>query len=243
MCVKVLEAVSIEQRPEVHARLRFTLSPVDVGRLESSAEFIAELGDVLVRDALWPDDIPAPRKMSEDVVLLAQRWSTDEITDVCLAEAVQHGDLNPGNVMIDSDGVPVLIDFQRLGRWPLGYDLARLSGLLRIRVTDAASKEDWLPFKLRSWVKDSEGIGLEANGRVSICSEAHFCEAEFLRYISGLPVKQQTRVRYGFYLGALWDLLKICSYQDISVFKRAWALSMAWRLSRNLRLSRTEMLS
>jgi hypothetical protein len=234
MCINVLEAVPIGLRPRRHARERFRLNAVDVGRVEASAEFVSGLGVALARERLWPSALPGPREVCEEVVEVARTWSSAPMTDIVLAEAVQHGDLNPGNVMIDVDGVPVLIDFQRLGRWPIGYDMARLSGLLRVRVTDSKLKDDHLPFRLRYW---HEGWvrALDGDYSASLCSEADYCEQQFYSYCAKLPEPDRDGVRYGFYLGALWDMLKIASYQDLSSFKRTWAFSMAWSLARKLR--------
>jgi hypothetical protein len=238
LCIRVLNAVPVEGRPNEVARTRFELSPIDIGRLETSAEFLAELGDALVVGRLWPSGFPAPASIAREVTELARGWAEDELTDVRLAEAVQHGDLNPGNVMLEADGEPVLIDCQRLQRWPLGYDVARLSGLLRIRLTDVRDRSDWLPFKFASWCQEFGTDINDGSELGSTCPEAAFCESEFLRYLAGLKPEAAASVRYGYRLGSLWDMIKITSYQDISPMKRALALIRCWVLARRLRKDR-----
>ncbi len=238
MCLRVLKAVPVAKRPTEAARKRFQLTPVDIGRLKTSAGFLAQLGDALFRAALWPKELPRAGEIAAEMTALAQKWSEDEITDVQLAESVQHGDLNPGNIIIDPDGVPALIDFQRLGRWPLGYDVARLAGLLRIRLTDTRDKSDWRPFRFPVWCQECLAWSQGAAISDPICLEATFCEREFLSYSAELPTGERRAVEYGFYLGSLWDLIKITSYQDISTFKRAWALVLGWSLVQKLRRHR-----
>ncbi|HEV3317601.1 MAG TPA: phosphotransferase [Candidatus Angelobacter sp.] len=241
MCIRVLVGSSVTSRPVEPARNRFRLSPVDVGRLETSAAFLEQLGGALAREKLWPAELPNIAQVTGDMIALARGWAEDEITDVQLWEAVQHGDFNPGNVMIDADQFPVLIDLQRLGRWPLGYDMARLAGLLRIRLTDAHDKNDWLPFRFPAWCE--ECVAISRGDKIShpICPEAALFESEFLKYAEGLSSDEGPLVRYGYYLGSLWDLIKITSYQDISPFKRAWALVLGWSIMQRLRRDRASL--
>jgi aminoglycoside phosphotransferase (APT) family kinase protein len=235
MCVRVLKAVPVRDRRVEVARSRFTLSPVDIGRLETSAMFLSEIGVALAARQLWPVNLPSALTIASEVIKLARQWSGDELTAVQLAETVQHGDLNPGNVIIDGEGVPVLVDFQRLGPWPIGYDLTRLAGLLQIRLTDARDRSDWLPFNLGLWSRD---VRVQTKGEYTsdpVCPESSFCDEQFFEYATGLDEKERASVVYGYRLGALWDMIKVCSYQDISVFKRTWALIKCWRLIQVLR--------
>ena len=175
-----------------------------------------------------------------EVTTVVGNWAKDDITDIQLPEAVQHGDLNPGNIMLDSDQ-PVLIDFQRLGRWPLGYDLARLAGLLRIRLTDARDRSDWLPFRFSSWCEESAAHISGAPIGVPSCREATYFDDQFLNYATSLPKSESALVQYGYNLGSLWDCIKITSYQDVSTMKRAWALVRAWTLVQVLRKERSKL--
>lgn len=238
MCMRVLRATPVRDRPIAVARKRFVLTPVDVGRLETSTAFLAEVGGALAAKELWPARLPSAEEIASEVSELARTWSENELTAAHLPEAVQHGDLNPGNVVIDAEGIPVLIDFQRLGRWPIGYDMARLAGLLRIRLTDARDRSDWLPFRFPLWCRETVE---KLKGEVvldPVCSEAEYCDREFLDYANELSEGERAVVEYGYRLGSLWDLIKIISYQDISTFKRTWALVLCWGLVQRLRRDR-----
>jgi hypothetical protein len=241
VCMRVLRAVPVANRPTESARTSFELSPVDIGRLETSTDFLAELGQALASTDLWPTSLPSARIMATEINDLASSWSRAEITDVQLPQAVQHGDLNPGNVMLDEDGDPVLIDFQRLRRWPLGYDMARLAGLIRIRLTDVRDRADWLPFRLAAWCDASvpkvNGMAVDDH----ICPEATSLDKEFFEYAVTLPDADRLVVEYGYHLGSVWDLIKIISYQDISPMKRCWALVRCWALTQGLRRDRVNL--
>jgi hypothetical protein len=241
LCIRVLKAVPVVDRPSTLARNHFVLSPVDIGRLETSAQFLAELGSALAVAKLWPTMFPAPRLLSGEVTEMVRNWSSDELTDVMLPEAVQHGDFNPGNVMLDAEGEPVLIDNQRLRRWPLGYDMARLAGLLRIRLTDVRDRSDWLPFHFASWCEKSLEEVKESSVVDPICPEAAFCENEFFSYVAELPPQAAAIVAYSYRLGSLWDLIKIISYQDVSPMKRAYALARCWLLAKRVRDDRAKL--
>jgi hypothetical protein len=238
MCTRVLNEVPVNRRPVMKASERFSLTPVDVGRIETSSSFLAQIGEALRKADLWPSTLPPAQDIAAEIASLGRNWSEDDLTQANLHEAVQHGDMNPGNVMIDEDGVPVLIDFQRLGWWPLGYDLARLAGLLRIRLTDVSDQTDWLPLLFPRWCEESMDSATKLIRPASICPESNLCEEGFLAYTRELSPGERAEVEYGYYLGSLWDLLKIMSYQDISVFKREWAFVLAWRLIERLRRDR-----
>jgi hypothetical protein len=55
------------------------------------------------------------------------------------------------------------------------------------------------------------------------------------RLVCALSTVDRAIVEYSFYLGSLWDLIKITNYQDISVFRRAWALVLGWSIGERLR--------
>jgi len=234
LCVRVLSDVAVADRPIIIAHERFLLTQVDVGRIETSAKFLSEVGEILEGNGLWPKDVPDGKSIGEELTEIGQSWGHGNLTDVGLREAVQHGDLNPGNVMIDESASPVLIDFQRVGMWPLGYDLGRLSRLLRMRLVGALNGSDWFPFDFLKWCDEYKGTTEDPAGGESVCPEASRCESAFFTYVHTLNLRDQEIVKYGYYLGALWDLLKITSYQDLSPFKRAWAQVQSWRIAQRL---------
>jgi hypothetical protein len=206
----------------------FTITPLDISRLETSARFLGELGRTLQKQAWLPLDLD-PEKVASDVVQMAKEWSG--FIKVKVKTILQHGDLNPGNVFLQTDGFPVLIDLSRLGPWPVGYDLSRLALSLRLRLTDADGRRDWLPQNLKTWLLEPAAEIDKIRDPVgSVCSEAVYCEQQFRLFLEGLPGEFRETLARGFHLGSLWDLIKFVSYQDISPFKKMWALLECWRL-------------
>ena len=230
LCLKVCDSADLEGGMRVRIGERFPLTDIDLGRLEASIGFLTELGKSLNEKDYWPIDI-SPEKVCSGVQELARGWRTATWTNVEIPAVVQHGDLNPGNVMITETG-PVLIDLQRLGPWPVGYDVSRLALILRLRLMDADGHRDWLPDALRQWQQEPVAeLNVDASPDEALCSAAMYCDqqfAKFLRGTKGLTAK----LVWGYRIGTLWDLLKTASYTDLSPFKRLWAVMEAFRLYR-----------
>lgn len=146
---------------------------------------------------------------------------------------LQHGDLNPRNVMVSPAGRPVLIDLPRLEHWPIAYDIARLSLQLRTRLTDEAGHLDFFPDHLDKWIGEPVGdITHPTDVTDSICPPAVHCENTLCSWLRSKAPQTQEMVIRSFELGTMWDLVKITSYGDLSVFKRLWALHECDRLVR-----------
>src|SRR5205085_1056614 len=159
------------------------LSPIDVGRLETSALFMAEYGGTLKEHGYWPTNIVEPSEVVGEVVNLAKNWKIQLGQGRELRTVVQHGDLNPNNIIMRRRSNPVLIDLSRLKHWPVGYDLARLSLMLRLRLVDVDRHEDWLPDKLDRW--QSEPIAYldqPQDPKKSLCPESAFCDQQFYHF-------------------------------------------------------------
>lgn len=215
------------------ARDLFKLSLTDVGRLETSIKFLVDLSNTLQSQGLWPIQKTAPSTMGDEIKELANNWSDSQLTNIDLKTLVQHGDLNPGNVLVrrSQNVEAVLIDLSRLGPWHVGYDLSRLALILRLRLLDAIGQKDWMPERLEKWISESlVCIDKEIIPDSKSCPEGVYCDQQFRLYLSDLAPKQKDNIAYGYKLGTLWDLIKVISYHDISPYKRIWALVECWRL-------------
>ncbi len=235
LCVEVCASVQPRDCATHSADEVFKLTQIDLGRLETSATFMAALGATLRNQGFWPADCADPETMATDIINLADGWSKQLKRWGEVRTVVQHGDLNPGNVLIRKRGNPVLIDLSRLGHWPIGYDMSRLSLMLRLRLMDAAGYRDWIPDKLETWL--SEPIA-NLDGPFSLnealCPESVYCDEQFYNYAQSIPSKYRKNTEGAYKLGSLWDMLKVVSYQDVSPYKRLWTLLECWRLGHAL---------
>lgn len=207
----------------------FKLTSIDVGRIEASVTFLSGLGAAIVRHGLWDFEGFEVDMIGGDIISLARAWARWSVLGVSLWGVIQHGDLNPGNVIVAKDGSPILIDLARLGIWPVGYDLSRLSLMLRLRLVDWKGSDDWFHFGLPKWIAEPTGL-FEPVSSDAICMASVYCDQRFGEFTSGLDESLRLVVEYGYRLGTLWDLLKVISYQDASPYKRMWAMIEAWRL-------------
>jgi hypothetical protein len=236
LCVEVCRKAEPHDSTSL-ARDLFKLTPTDIGRLESSLDFIVELGSTLHASGFWPSLDATPRTMANQIVDLAKSWTENTLTDIALCTVVQHGDVNPGNVLISRapKGDAVLIDLARLGHWHIGYDLSRLALMLRLRLIDTEGQRDWLPQQLVNWVGESiAAVDQAPDIDGQLCPEAAYCDYQFQAHLQTLPLDLQRKLAYGYRLGTLWDLIKVISYQDLSPYKRIWALIEAWKLMKVL---------
>lgn len=237
LCIGVCRSIPLPNCAVTEAKDAFKLSPIDLGRLETSAQFLRELGSVLKNEGLWPDAQHDPDRVIDEAIDMSKSWSARLSKIGELPTVVQHGDLNPGNVILPGTGSFVLIDLSRLGHWPIGYDLARLSLMLRIRLVDGQSCRDWLPDRIGNWLSESvAGLGADIAQSEALCPESVYCDQQFYSFLESTKGKYKDRLAFGYKVGSIWDLLKIISYQDLSPFKRMWALLECWRLSREIHM-------
>jgi hypothetical protein len=234
LCLDVCKgALKSNQAPEPAVN-KFSFSPIDISRLESSSSFLVGLGDTLRERGLWPVDVK-PSTVFEGLLALANKWSDFFGDWTTVWFAVQHGDMNPGNVMVLPDGTPRLIDLSRLGPWPVGYDLARLSLMLRLRLMGARGQQDWLPDYLSAWYGEPvASVENTSHAGTPLCPEAAYCDQQFGEFLASVPAAHAGHLAVSYKLGTLWDLLKVISYQDISPFKKVWAALECWRLKSEL---------
>lgn len=227
VCVDVCESTKLEQADRIAAARAFPLTAVDLGRLSRSAGFQRTLGLSLIDRGIVPT-LPIDRWCS-DLIELATHWSDAALTQSELPLVVQHGDLNPGNVIMRKHAAPVFIDFARLKPWPIGYDLSRLGLMLRLHLLGAESEAtEWFPDELPTWL--NAGVDTLSSGTTRLCPAAAACDDAFETFLVRQEHEARTLLLRGRHLATLWDLLKVISYQDISPFKRFWALCNAGTL-------------
>jgi hypothetical protein len=119
----------------------------------------------------------------------------------------------------------------------VGYDLARLATMLRIRLTDSAKHLDWAENGIGRWAKQAFPNVNEASGESDgQCPSADYCDQQFREFVASCPPEQQAQLICGYQLGMLWDLVKVLSYSDLAPFKRLWALIACCRLVLHLGL-------
>jgi hypothetical protein len=212
-----------------------SLTPIDCGRALQSLAFLEKAGATAKQLGHWPSDVPTPAETAEAVRPVINTWNTWTASLGRLKCIGQHGDLNPGNVIITVAGKAILIDFARLGRWPVGYDIARLATMLRIRLTDSTGHRDWMENRLISWAAEPfccrESVKLET----SLCPGSAYCDQNFMDSIQTREPAEKRQLLRGYQVATLWDLIKVLSYADLSVFKRLWVLVECWRLQRDIK--------
>jgi hypothetical protein len=237
LCIDVYRSVEPHDCATSLAHDLFKLTPTDIGRLETSVKFIVDLSATLQSRGFWPTTETAPDVMAREVTDLAKTWSENQLTNVELRTVIQHGDLNPGNVLIrrSQNVEAVLIDLSRLGPWHVGYDLSRLALMLRLRLISGIGQQDWMHDELEQWLLESVAcVEQEVSVDSQLCSEAAYCDRQFRRYLDDLLPGYRDNIAYGYKLGTIWDLIKVISYQDISPYKRIWALIECWKLKNRL---------
>jgi CheY-like chemotaxis protein len=154
----------------------------------------------------------------------------------------QHGDFNPRNVLLAS-GRFQLIDFARFGYWPAAYDLIRMEQQLLLRGVDRMDELDAFPDRLPQWLALSAAVEAEAAsitlpaGREEAVADKQLATLfQHLRRLTTLRRKLLARLVPDvkgpdmsrlLALQRAFDAIKICSYQDASVFKRLWFLHIA----------------
>jgi aminoglycoside phosphotransferase (APT) family kinase protein len=219
LCV---ETAGVYSRGRSAGRPPFSLTPVDRGRFTTSVEFLVTLAKSLARHGALRQTQSKIERVAERALRLVDQWDNNRVVAKKTFLVLQHGDLNPGNVLITSSEDIVLIDLARFEDWPPGYDLSRLALLLRLRLIDRTGHEDWLPYRLSNW--QAEHVARFRLPSHTLCEEARVCDIAFREFVAGARAADRGRLEHGYQLGSLWDLVKVVSYQDASQFKRLWAL-------------------
>lgn len=227
VCIDVCDSAALDQSGGTIASRAFPLTAIDLGRLSGSIAFQRDLGAALARRNFVPD-LPIER-WCNDILQVAAKWTEWPVAQVELPVVVQHGDLNPANVIVRKRASPVLIDFARLKAWPVGYDLSRLSLMLRLRLLGCeSSAAEWFPAEIATWLQ--VGVAMADAHTQRLCPPAASCDRAFDEFLSRHDIELTKKLRLGYRLATLWDLLKVISYQDVSPYKRFWALCKAGEL-------------
>ncbi|MCK6682739.1 MAG: aminoglycoside phosphotransferase family protein [Thermoanaerobaculia bacterium] len=223
---------ALENSPRVLAAAggMLTLSAVDIARIRASARELARVGKAAQRRGFWPEDLVAPEECGLHVSGLAAEWPVLPSMNVKVFTCLQHGDANPRNVFVGRDGTIAFIDPARLREWPLGYDVARCSTQLRLRLLGADSGEDCFADSLRDWCRWPQPAA-GAAAPAGLCPESEYCDEQFEAFCLAHEPESRQRLLFGYWAAACWDLLKVMSYGDASVFKRLWAMVWAHRIA------------
>jgi hypothetical protein len=216
---------------------KFHLTHLDQSRFRASLEQLRLVGATLKLRKMWPQYFPDVEGIGDLMRRIVDDWNRHEHLRRRVPFMVQHGDCNPGNILIDGDDF-MLIDVARLARWPVGYDLSRLAIQLRSFLPDHEGGSDFFADGLPEWLSQTvAAVGqarrLEAAG--GVCPLADACDEAFEIAANEYGMRSDD-VRYAYSVGTLWDLIKIVSYGNLSVFKRTWALLECWRLVKRLRM-------
>jgi hypothetical protein len=229
--LRAYRAITEIEAAVIRPHERFVLTPIDRGRAVESLAFLREVGDWVSEAGQWSDAC-SPSEMAHALQELIEDWEEILKKQKALPAVAQHGDLNPGNVLVTSANRVMLIDFSRIGRWPIGYDISRLATMLRLRLTDCANSRDWAQNRLKDWIKDEFCLVDPTKPVVETgCPASAYCDKQFREFISGCNPTVHSDLVRGYKMGAVWDLIKVLSYSDLSPFKRVWAFSACWRLS------------
>ncbi len=125
--IRCYDRPSGEPFARIRPEKRFPLTPVDRGRASNSLKFLNDVGGAIQGLGQWPSTIESISEITDGVSSMLSQWDSILTSEEDLLGVGQHGDLNPGNVLVPTPGKIVLIDFARRGRWPVGYDIARLA--------------------------------------------------------------------------------------------------------------------
>lgn len=216
-----------------HKRNRLGLSAIDLHRAKKSCEQLGEMAALIARQNGWPQGAPSPAEVFERVHYVTSNWERLLLEQPAFLWVIQHGDLNPENVILGDAQQITFIDLARLDRWPVGYDLARLSLQMRIRLTHTIAGEDWINNRLSTWYAESMmTLDGATDHFLSCCPAASYCERELARWIEKQP--EADVIRNGVLICSLLDLTRIVSYSDLSPFKRLWAALTFWQISERL---------
>ena len=211
----------------------------ELGRIIEAIRMLHELGVACTeRGALRTGDMPS-RAICEELVAVVNVWP-DRLAQPDMAELPgypQHGDLHARNILISANGRPVLIDWARYGPWPMAYDVQRLELQLLVRVFRTGRMADqFIDGVAPLWPLLSELLDddLARPLTVSDPNDAPVIQQlERLRQAratvlddaaSGLDRMRRLRA---FHVGRCHDALRAAAYQDVSPFKRLFALYAA----------------
>ena len=218
----------------------------DIARFETTAQALQKLVVLCRGRGLISDKVLVPQKI-EVLMDLVRHWNSRVVNAFNPAPHIkQHGDYNVRNIFIKGEKLQ-LIDFARYGRWPIGYDVTRLELQLLLRGIDTFSKDHEFPDRLRLWETLWEAVRpASPDNRALVAvdpahapllkiidSLARIRQQAFTRLVPDYTPEQQHRL---ISLMRAFDALKICSYQDTSVFKHVWFLQISMHAAKDASL-------
>lgn len=213
-----------EAKGKATAHETFPLTSVDIGRAQDSLSKLNEFGELLQQIKQWPAGEDDVGLHINQIRRMIENWNS-ATQNIELLTVGQHGDLNPGNVIFSSPNDFCLIDFSRLGRWPVGYDIARLATQLRVRLIDGVSGRDWIVNNIESWLEFSFGCPSKVDTTYDGPDVySRLCDHSMNEVIQRNSLEDLSKILLGYQLGTLWDLTKVLSYTDLSPYKRLYAL-------------------
>jgi len=204
------------------------LLEVDCQRAEKSCSELSEMADVLLENNDWLDQWPRPIELFSRIREFVQSWNERLKNESSLQWVLQHGDLNPNNIILNDAGSITFIDLARLDHWPVGYDLMRLCIQLRIRNTGNKKRADWVKNDIAVWCTEPLFSPDQSRDFASLCPPAAYCESKLFEWINKQPNAEC--LIHGVRLCATKDLIRIISYTDLPPFKRLWASLELWNI-------------
>ncbi|MGH9765141.1 MAG: aminoglycoside phosphotransferase family protein, partial [Blastocatellia bacterium] len=194
---------------------RFEFTEIDIDRARQACAFLRDIGHALSTRAQWPRTAAKVEQVFSVIEHLLSTWQSNLSRAAPFEWVLQHGDLNPHNIMIGAAGQITFIDLARIGHWPVGYDLSRLAIQLRMRLVDRAGTADWFGDHLTDWYEEPIwAIGNEANPH-PLCWPAALCEQALTEFVNTREEEGRAVLYTGSRVGALFDLLRILSYNDL----------------------------
>jgi hypothetical protein len=210
---------------------KFQLTDLDKERAKQSLRTLGNFASVLTAQGQWPHGIPDAGGTITAISAAIENWDNLMKAEGELFHVAQHGDLNPGNAIVDAPGRGAFIDLARLGLWPAGYDLCRLATMFRLRLTCSKLGRDWIVNELSAWCQDQFcQIDADVQADQSRCPPATYCDQAFRQFVVSRPEAERRSLERGYLFGTLWDLLKVLSYGDLAPCKRVWALVVCGQL-------------
>ena len=201
---------------------RIALTPIDLYRAKKSCTELLPMAQVIAKKRGWPVGIPSPTITFKRIERLLAAWPNVVRSTPPLYWVLQHGDLNPHNVILGEAGQITFIDLARLDQWPVGYDLCRLAIQLRIRLVDRSCGVEWVQNNLPTWGAELVfDLGNTDTARARRCPPAALCEQQLGQWIA--KHSNSGSVLAGINLCIAMDLVRIISYADLAPFKRLWA--------------------
>jgi len=224
-----VDPLSVDRRSALPA---LNLSEKDTAVFETSAHVLTQLLEV-GRDQFGSAVDLAEKEAVQQFIAMVKNWNTLIAEKFSLVLHVrQHGDFNVRNLFISRKRLQ-LIDFARYAPWPMGYDLTRLEMQFLLRGIDAATCWDHFSSRMGLWIT----VWRVLTGAAQSTFPAEYSETVngarrialerkdlFTRLTPDYTAEDQKRL---IALMRTFDAIKICSYQDASIFKRLWFLQIA----------------